>query len=196
MGVKNLNKNMITFVVTAYKETVDAYMFLSSLLLQTDSRWKCIIVGDDDNQYIKDTVSFFNDNRIEFLYIDNPVKYYGHTNRKYALDNLVTTDFILQTSIQDYFLPCAVSDILSYASNYDFIYYNSLHNHFDYKILNAQLEICKIDWGNFAVRTKIAKEVGINKPESNACDGFFVEDCLKYPNIRVAKLNKILTVHN
>jgi hypothetical protein len=187
---------MITFVTTAYKETIDAHVFLASLILQNDPRWECIIVCDEDNQYIKNTVKFFNDDRIKFLYIENEIKYYGHTNRKYALDNLVTTDFILQTSIQDYFLPCAVGDLLSYAPNYDFIYYNSLHNHFGYKILNSQLEICKIDWGNFVIRTKIAKEVGINKPESNACDGFFVEDCIKYPNLRILKLDKILTVHN
>ena len=79
---------------------------------------------------------------------------------------------------------------------YDLIYYNSLHNHFDYDILDTELRIGKIDWGNFCIKTDIAKKIGINYPQSNICDGIFIEECLRYPGLKINKINKILTIHN
>jgi hypothetical protein len=187
---------MITFVATAYKETIDAYMFLSSLLLQTNKNWKCIIACDGRNDYIIKAVNFFNDERINIIEFNPPNGYWGHPNRKYILDNHVTTPFILQTSIQDYFTPNAIEDLNPFTHDFDFIYYNSLHNHFNHNIFTPELRPGGIDWGNFILRTDLAKAIGINSLESGICDGFFVEKCIKYPNLRIHKLDKILTIHN
>lgn len=187
---------MITFIATAYKEKEQCFSFISSLLCQTDSRWKCIIYCDEYNSYIEYACSIFNDSRIEIVYNEIASGFWGHNNRKYALDNLVDSEFIIQTSIQDYFIPITVNEILSVKDQYDFIYYESLHNHKNYDILNCIPIVNNIDWGNFAIRTNIAKKVGIHNIESSTCDGLFVESCMKYPFLRVHKINKILTIHN
>jgi hypothetical protein len=187
---------MVTFVATAHKETVDSYQFLSSLILQTDSRWKCIIYCDGRNEYIEKVVEVFNDDRISIFYSEEPKGFWGHYNRKYALDNLVDTEFVIQTSIQDYYLPITVGEILKLTSKYDFIMFNSLHNHISYKILDVEPIKCKIDWGMFAIKTSIAKQNGINNIENRYCDGVFVEECFRNFNLKSAKIHKILMIHN
>jgi hypothetical protein len=113
-----------------------------------------------------------------------------------ALENLVDTDFIIQTSIQDYYIPTTVEQILKLSKRFDLIYFNCLHNHIDYEVLESDIIIAKIDWGSFAVRTCIAKNVGIEDVTSSCCDGIFAESCSKYDGIRIKKIKKILTVHN
>jgi hypothetical protein len=187
---------MITFVATAYNETVDAYQFLSSLILQKDSRWKCIVFCDGKNDFIENVVNVFNDERITLFYTEEPKGFWGHYNRKYALENLVDTEFIIQTSIQDYYTPNAVSEILNLTMDYDFIIYNSIHNHLDYNILDAYPIQSKIDWGMFAIRTDVAKIIGINNPEHSHCDGIFAEECFNFGGLKTFKIKKVLTIHN
>lgn len=187
---------MITFVATAYEEKKEANVFLNSLLLQDNPNWKCIVYADKPNEYVENVVKDINDDRV--TYHQNEVKtgFWGHKNRKFALQNLVNTDFILQASIQDYYLPITVSSILNFNQTHDLIYFNCLHNGFGYGVLNAAPKIFNIDWGCFAVRTSIAKSVDIHDTESRITDGIFAENCMKHPSIRVVKINKILLIHN
>jgi len=186
---------MITFISTSYKETYEAYLFISSLLLQTNKNWKCIIYNDGKNNFVKDVVTHFNDNRIS--YYESPISrgFWGHYSRIDALD-LVDTEFLIQTSIQDYYIPSAVDDILSMSKISDIILFNSLHNHFRYKVLSCVPQINRVDWGSHAIRTDIAKKIGIRLPKSSTSDGYFVVDCMNYPGIRYHKIEKVLTVHN
>jgi hypothetical protein len=187
---------MITFVTTAYQETYDANQFISCLMLQTDPRWKCIIYCDEPNDYIKNVVNTFNDERITYVENNKSKGFWGHHNRQYALDQLVKTDFVIQTSIQDYYIPTTVAEILTYKDTHDFIFFNLMHHSFEYSVLNTRIEVCYIDWGSFAVRTSLAKQNRINNPESKVCDGLFAEECSRIKDIRVFKINKTLTIHN
>ncbi len=185
---------MITFIATAYKEKNEVYVFVNSLLLQTNLNWKLIIYCDEPNDFIESYIKEINDERITLIKNIKSKGFWGHYNRVEAL-NLVDTDFVIQTSIQDYYIPITVNELLK-CSNYDFVYFNALHNGFNYSILNSELRKCKIDWGSFMVKTRIAKEVGIKYPSSSICDGLYVEDLIKYNNLKIHKINKLLTVHN
>ena len=185
---------MITFIATAYREKNEVNMFVNSLLLQTNPNWKLIIYCDEYNEYIINYIYEINDNRIYLKYNENTICYWGHFNRIDAL-NYVETDFVIQTSIQDYYIPNTIK-YLSNLFNFDFVYFNALHHNFNYDILNTELKRCRIDWGCFMVRTNIAKEVGIKNPKSSICDGLYVEDLINYNNIKIHKFNKILTIHN
>jgi hypothetical protein len=186
---------MITFIATAYQETYEIYLFVSSLLLQTENNWKCIIYCDGHNKFINEFMSTIKDDRFSYYESQSPMGFWGHYSRIKALE-LVDTEFILQTSIQDYYIPTTVSELNQYIKNSDLILFNCLHNHMNYNILDSQPMVNRVDWGCHVIRTSIAKSVGILNPESSVCDGQFVTDCLKYPNIIVNKINKILTVHN
>lgn len=185
---------MITFISTTHNEKIEPYLFISSLLLQTDDNWKAIIYSNGVNPNCEAIVKQFNDPRIIYKESQTNTGFWGCYNRIDALMNLVDTDLVCQTSIQDYFTPNAVSEILK-NKNFDFIYWNSLHNHFNWNILSAEPIKDKIDWGNFAIKTKIAKAVGINQPEYSGGDYIFVRDSLPHIETKI-KINKILTVHN
>lgn len=187
---------MITFITAAYNEKKEADVFLNSLIVQDNPNWKCIVYADMPNEYIKKLISDINDVRITYYENEHKTGFWGHKNRKYALQNLVKTEFVLQSSIQDYYLPVTVSNILNFSKTHDFIYFNCLHNGFGYEILDTKPKICNIDWGCFAVRTEIAKSIDIHDTESRVTDGIFVENCMRYDKIRVTKINKILLIHN
>lgn len=186
---------MITFLATAYKETIDAYQFISCLILQKNPKWRCIIHCDEKNSYIEESIKFFNDERISVVSNETPTGVWGHFNRQKTLND-VNTEYIIQTSIQDYYTPNSVEVLLNELGNCDMVIFNCIHNHFNYNVLDSQPVRDRVDWGSFVIKTDIAKKVGINHPLKTNCDGLFVEECVKYPNIRIKKINKILTVHN
>lgn len=184
---------MVTFVATAYEEKYESMAFVGSLLAQKDQRWKAIIYGNKYGEEIHNICQLINDSRITYKVSEINTGFWGCHNRIEAMSNMVNTEYIVQTSIQDYYLPNAVGEILS--GSEDLIFWNALHNHFDWEQLDTKLSINHIDWGCFAVKTEIAKRVGIRKPNEACADGHFVEDCLLLsPTLR--KIQKTLTIHN
>lgn len=190
---------MITFVATAYNEKEEIHVFLSCLIAQTNKNWKCVVFCDGENEYIKNAIQNLNDIRVSYQSSNTKRGFWGHYSRIDALYNFVDTDYVIQTSIQDYYSPNMVMDVMDLIikHNPDFIYFDCVHNHFNYDVLRCELKRARIDWGCFVIKTLLAKNIGINQPESDQCDGIFVEDSIrKYPNMKIIKINKILTVHN
>lgn len=206
---------MVTFIATSYDEEFDPYVFIGSMLCQKNRNWKAIIYNNGPNPWLKSVVE--ESESPKFRYhpwlkaviesFDDPRPIYkesaentggwGCYNRQDAIDNLVDTEYIVQTSIQDYWLPSAVGAILEHSGK-DFIYWDSINHLAGYgRVLHSMPVIRYIDWGNFAIKTSIAKQVGIRDPEAYNADGMFVRDCISEGLIKTsAKLNQILTIHN
>jgi hypothetical protein len=187
---------MITFIAPVHQEVYDPYLFITSMLLQKDPHWKAIIYSNGHNPHCKAIVGHFNDERIRYKESPENSGAWGCYNRIDALNNMVDTEYVCQTSIQDYFTPNAVSEILKYPTT-DLIYWDSLHNHIGWDKLTPELKHSYIDWGNFALKTSIAKAVGINYPEEPTADGYFIQDCMNSQLISsLFKIQKTLTIHN
>lgn len=205
---------MVTFIAPSFEEEFDPYVFIGSMLCQKNSNWKAIIYNNGPNPWLrkaveeaetpktryvpwlKTVIESLNDPR--FIYRESEVNKggWGCYNRQEALNNMVDTEYVVQTSIQDYWLPNAVESILQH-SDKDFIYWNSIHHHINHGVLHTLPRMNYIDWGNFAVKTSIARQVGINEPEAFTADWFFVRDCIAAGLIvKPVKLEKILTIHN
>ncbi len=206
---------MVTFIAPSFDEQFDPYVFIGSMLCQKNRGWKAIIYNNGPNPWLRSVVESaeekryryhpwlkmlvesFNDNRL--IYRESPKNTggWGCYNRQDALDNIVDTEFVVQTSIQDYWLPNAVDEILK-NGDHDFVYWNSINHLASYeRILNAMPTPMYIDWGNFAIRTSIARQIGIQHPEEFQADALFVKDCIASGLIRKPKkLDKILTIHN
>jgi hypothetical protein len=187
---------MITFVAAAYKETIESNIFINSLLLQDNPNWRCIIYSDEPNDHIKKTLNDIGDNRFDYYENKKAKGFWGHYNRKKALHDYVKTDFVIQASIQDYYLPNTVRELSKFIETNDFIFFDCIHNGFDYNILKTNTKVCQIDWGCFAARTDISKKIDIKNEESRVCDGLFVESFISHPKVRLSKINKILLIHN
>jgi len=184
----------ITFIVISYLEYWEAYMFIGAMMCQKNPNWKVIIWHDAPNPKLKEVIESFKDERIKYIETENRGSW-GCWNRIDAL-KLVDTEFVIQTTIQEYYLPNAVDEILKYSSA-DIIYWNTIHHTFSYNILNSDLQRNRVDWSNFALKTEIAQKVGINNPTSYTADGEFIEDCVSSGLLKMRVKNpKILSIKN
>ena len=189
---------MITFIAPAFNEENDPYVFIGSMLCQQNPNWKAIIYHNGPYTRLRYFVDSFGDKRLIYMQSSTNTGAWGCYNRIDAINNVVETEFVIQTSIQDYWLPNAVACILEEAKEHDFIYWNSINHLAGYEnILDSEPKKDLIDWGNFAIKTSIAREVGIRQPEEFTADGLFVEDCMKSGLVlNPVKIKKVLTIHN
>lgn len=188
---------MVTFIAPAYNERFDSFVFIGSLLAQKKPDWKAIIYHNGPNKWMKYFVESFADNRLIYKESATNTGAWGCYNRIDCIQNLTDTDYIVQTSIQDYWLPNTVDNILAH-HGHDFIYWNSINHLVGYdNVLDSKPEINYIDWGNFAIKTSIARQISILHPEEFTADGLFVQDCMESGLVKsIVKLPKILTIHN
>lgn len=185
---------IVTFVVITFREEWEPYMFIGMLKCMKSPNWKAIIWHDEMHPRLKKIVEDFGDDRITYIETENRGAW-GAYNRIDALE-LVDTEFVVQCTIQEYYIPMFINYIEANQSN-DFIYWPCTHHSFRYEILNAEPKRAHIDWSNFAIRTHIARKVGINYPEAYMGDGLFVEDCIASGLIKKkVKINKILNIKN
>lgn len=182
---------MVTFIAPAFNE--DPYAFIGSLRAQTNTKWKAIIYHNGRNPHLEEIVHDMWDPRITYRESPENTGFWGCYNRKKALEE-VSTPYVIQTSIQDYWLPCTVED-LYLAPKEDIIYWDSINHLTGPERLDCELSPGRVDWGNFAIRTELAQRVGINYPEEFMADWLFVQDVLAMKPT-TTKINKILTIHN
>jgi len=188
---------IVSFIVICYGEYWEAPMFIGAMKCQTDKRFRCIFWHDGPNPELRKLIESLTKGDDRFTYIENDENTgsWGCFNRIAALKS-ITTPYVIQTTIQEYYAPCCISEIAKHQDK-DIIVWNTIHHSFDYLILDTDLEVKKIDWSNFAIRTTIAQTVGIKQPTHYCADGLFIQDCvasgLLVNNI---KLNKILSIKN
>jgi len=194
--IQKSEESKVTFVAPMFKDYTGVYSYIGSLLSQTNSSWKTIIYHNGTDKLARSIVESFKDSRIVYVESLINTEAWGCYNRIDALNNLIDTEYVIQSSAHDYWIPTAVEEMTNH--NEDFLYFNGINHIFGYGgIIDTHPSIGRMDWGNFRVRTEIARKVGINKPEEFCADGMFVRDLLKSGLIKsIRKINKCLTIHN
>lgn len=204
---KKMQSNILTLVAPAYKETIYNMPFIDSMLVQTQKdAWKALCIHNGPwgkCPTLKEKLSVANQASTgRILFSASPINTgnWGTANRQQAIDEC-DTEYILQTSIQDYWLPQAMEYIIDTLEKNkpDVLIWNSI-NHLvgPCQVLDSQLEWSKIDWGNFCIRTDIAKKIKI-KQDQYCADWFFIQDALQSGLVdknKIMKLPYILTIHN
>ena len=185
----------ITFVAIAYNEKYEVDMFIAALRLQTNPNWKCIIYCDGGNEYIRKAVQACEDPRFRYEQTDTVTGYWGNYNRIRALD-LIDTEYMISTSIQDYYCPVAVEELLAALQDRDLVFFNGVLRSFSYTVLNSELKAGRIDIGSAATTTELTRKVNYNYPTSPLGDGYYIEECSRVPGVRIAKICKVLTLKN
>jgi glycosyltransferase involved in cell wall biosynthesis len=191
----------ITFVALAFNECRSNRQLIDSLIMQTNPNWEVIIYHNGASVEMKNWATGFNDPRVK--YIETEVNNDNAClNRLDAINNLVTTQYIIQTSIQDYYLSWAVELILKRLSETraDFCYWDSINHLCGHDVLITKLQMCYIDWGNFCIPIEIAKQIGIPGFEPTirrGDDWYTVEKGLQMNLFKnITKINNVLTIHN
>lgn len=197
---KKMQSNTLSIIATAHKEKKANRVFLQSMDMQTCQKgWNAYVWQNGMRGDLLDSVC--DTESVQYKNSDTDTGNWGTANRQRAIDECVT-DYIIQTSIQDYWLPQSIEYILKAIERHspDLIIWDSI-NHLvgPCKVLESALEWSKIDWGNFAIRTDIAKAVGINHGDQYCADWLFIQDVLNSGLVdekKILKIPYILTIHN
>lgn len=182
----------VTFVLLAHNQEYSALVSLGSLLSQSNPNWLAIVLNNGKNDPLRELVKKFGNNNIQY----NESAEFKPTdtfNREMAF-HLSATDFTVCASIDDYFLPNTVNDILSVCEGKDLVYWNGYNHHWTQNlVMNTELKCRGIDWCNFAIKTTFARKINVQHYAIMA-DGLFIEECMTH-NPVVAKIEKMLVVH-
>lgn len=192
-------QSKLTIVATAHNEPSYNRMFIDSMLNQTDQNFKAIVFHNGQNNELCDYIHGLKRDNILYQESETDTGLWGTVNRQTAIDEC-DTEYIIQTSIQDVWLPQSIHYINKTIdrTSVDIIYWDTI-NHIvgECKVLDGQLAWAHCDWGQFAIRTSIAKAVGVQRGAVYCGDWAFVEDCLNSGLIKTkCKLPLILNIHN
>jgi len=197
-----MDNDIIDIVAVTYGQNEILKCFINSIKAQTNNNWRLFLIHDGKNNELHNDLrenGYLNENVIFIEYPERTMNY-GHSLRKWALENLVTNEYVLLTNGDNYYTPNMVSEVLN--KKEDLIYFDCVHSHNNimnhnkssYGYMNSILSISNIDMGCVVVRTSIAKSVGFNSIGFAADWNYFSDVIKKNPSI--IKINKILFVHN
>lgn len=198
-----MEQALVTFIATSFNEPWFNRAFINSIIAQTDnSNFKAIVFNNGPSTVEAIDKQIQEDIHLDCLiYKESKINTdnWGTVNRQTGIEEC-ETEYIIQTSIQDYWLPQAVEYINKALIEYspDILIWNSI-NHLTglCEVLDAQLAWSKIDWGNFAIKTDIAKKIGIKHGDQFCADWLFIKDCIDSGLVKnVKKINGVLTIHN
>ncbi len=166
------------------------------MLMQSDWNFEAVVINNGPNSEMNEYVSGLRNIRYEESKIDTGN--WGTDNRNWCI-SACQTPYIIQTSIQDYFLPDAVKFINQMlVQSPDAAIWNSI-NHLigSCQMLDCELKWSKVDWGNVAIKTSIAQQIGIKHGDQYCADWLFFNDCIQAGLLKkVIKSSGILTIHN
>ena len=197
-----MDNDIIDIVAVTYGQNEILKCFINSIKAQTNNNWRLFLIHDGKNNELHNDLrenGYLNENVIFIEYPERTMNY-GHSLRKWALENLVTNEYVLLTNGDNYYTPNMVSEVLN--KKEDLIYFDCVHSHNNimnhnkssYGYMNSILSISNIDMGCVVVRTSIAKSVGFNSIGFAADWNYFSDVIKKNPSI--IKINKILLVNN
>lgn len=187
---------MITFVAPAFNEVQHKCPLINSLLSQKDDKWECIVYHNGPNQPMKVWIESFRDSRLRYRESATNTGQWGCLNRQDAISK-VTTPYIINTSIQDYYTPNAVQDIMmAVEQSVDLIHWQAINHLFNYNIISGEIAFGHIDWGQWCTRTEYLKRTGIVKPAEFTSDWQTLQAILQQGLVqRVHKINLPLCLH-
>lgn len=194
-----MNNTLITFIAPACNEEKNNRIFVESMLGQRDSNWKAVIFHNGPNEEMKEGIESYKDTRLVYEESDMNTGMWGTQNRQMALTYIVDTPYVINTSIQDYWLQHAVSELnhVIAMAQPDLITWQAINHLFRYSILTGEIAHGHCDWGQWCTKTEYLKKIGIQKGNEFSSDWFTLQAVVQSGQIKNAqKLDKILTIHN
>ena len=194
---------MIDIVAVTYGQNEVLKCFINSIKSQTSDKWKLTIIHDGPNPELMNELSsegYLVNDKVVFIQHPNRINDYGHSLRKWAVENVVTNEYLLITNADNYYTPNMVEEVLT--RDEDLIYFNLIHSHGNrnnnnkstYGFMDSKLICGFVDMGNVVVKSNISKKVGFNSTEF-AADWIYFDEIIKL-GVTQYKINKVLFVHN
>jgi GT2 family glycosyltransferase len=187
---------IVDIIIPTYDRVFPLKCMLASLCAQTNPHWRVNVVIDNHIEMpAEEIVKSFDDDRITFSYLKKRYNDWGHTPRE-AGKQMSECDYIILTGDDCYYVPTFVEELSKkMEEGADFIYWDMVHNHYDYSYFKCEPWMNQIDMGAFATRRELAQQIKLDT--AYAADGIFVQDFKAlFPDAKMEKINKVLFVHN
>jgi len=198
----------LTIVCVAYKRYQNIQVLIHSLLAQTVRNFKLLILHDAYDEQMDVLLSQYkaqNPSLIDYAFTEVRHNDFGHTLREIGI-RLADTPYLLLTNDDNYYCPIFVENMMQalHAHQADLVLCDMIHSHNNpgghqqppYSLLKTAPQPGSIDIGCFIVKSSLAKQVGFRDKRHDGDATFFADILSKNPQIRVAKVNQVLFVHN
>jgi hypothetical protein len=198
----------LTIVCVAYKRYESIPVLIHSLLVQTVKNFKLLILHDAYDEQMDVLLSQYKAQYPAILdYAFTEVRHndYGHSLREIGI-RLTNTPYLLLTNDDNYYCPIFVEKMMQALQTHqaDIVLCDMIHSHNNpgghqqppYSLLKTAPQPGSVDIGCFIVRTNLAKQVGFRDKGHDGDATFFADILRQNPQIRVAKVNQVLFVHN
>ena len=195
----------IEFVIPTHKRVDLLITVISSIVAQTNPNWTIHVVADCPPEDVKerylDIIAFFDEHKEKIKFSVTKIRFndWGHTPRNIGLQ-MANEEWVVMTGEDNYYVPVFVDNFLTSITNNpesNFVYCDMVHNwvNFDYIHLKSSVQYGKIDIGNFASKTKFAKQLKLDTTIAQS-DWLFIDEYVKKFPSNVIYLPKTLYVHN
>ena len=187
---------LVDFIIPTYNRPAPLRCMLASLIAQINPSWRANVVIDNpedvDNVAL---VESFGDSRIRWTKMDKRYNDWGHTPREFG-KQMSECQYVIMTGDDNYYTPNFVHELeLRTESSPGMVYWDMVHSHFQYAYFRCVPAGGQIDMGAFATRRDIAQQIYLGT--EYAADGWFVEQFKqKFPTENIARIDKVLFVHN
>ena len=189
-------------IATAFRRPEELKILILSFRTQTFDNWNLRIIHDGPPpEGIEEWVQKLEDPRVEFDSTKVINGFWGHPNRQMLLQETKgdPDDYVLITNDDNYYVPTFVEKFMVMCNpRVGMVFCNTLHNYFDYTVLQTRVKVGAIDMGSFIVKLDLAQQVGFNHTVEVA-DGIYAEECAiecQKRNLMVIGLPKTYFVHN
>lgn len=175
---------------------------ISSMICQTYKDWELYLIYDGVGEdYIRDYVNFYKDERIKYIETQERVGNYGHPIRQKYLNEIKNSDadFVVITNGDNYHTPNYLESLINgFEPDTVATYCDSMvHNYFGWGSMNVELDCGHIDCACVMIRKDYACKVGWNDVVSHTADWKYFEDIGKaYGWEKWKKVNGCLLIHN
>lgn len=188
---------LVDFIIPTYTNIGDLKVILASLKVQSCPYWVATVVVDgiENAANVEKLIKEFGDERIRMKVVEVRSNNWGHTPREVGKQSS-EADYIIMTGDDNYYVPTFVEELRHAVKNRPgMVYWDMVHNHYDYQLFVCTPGFNQIDIGAFATRSDLAKQVQLKT--SYAADGEFVEEFKqRFPTETILKIKKVLYVHN
>lgn len=204
---------VIEVVAVAFERFGELKVFVQSWINQTESNWRLKVLHDGFNEEFETIMQEFQKvcpEQISYFCTTERYNDYGHTLRHMGI-NQASSDFILLTNADNYFIPKAMAFInekfLEENFEIDVLLFNMVHSHEwpgntfspSYSFFDVKLERGKVDVSSAIVKTELAKKAGF-RDKTHDGDATYFEDIMALSGsdqpLNVLKVPNILFVHN
>lgn len=198
----------ITIACVAYKRYRNIPVLIHSFLAQTIQNFKLLILHDGYDEEMNVLLMEYKakyPNHIDYVFTPTRHNDYGHSLREIGI-RLADTPYLLLTNDDNYYCPIFLEQMLQALQTHqaDIVLCDMIHSHNNpgghlqppYSLLKTMPSPGSVDIGCFIVKTDLAKRVGFRDKGHDGDATYFADLTQNSPQIRIAKVNQVLFIHN